>query len=143
MHVTPWTPAHQAPPSMGFPRQEYWSGLPFPSPGDPSDLGIEPVSPTLVGGFLTTEAPGKPLQFSIVEGKLFYTVLYFTFTLTFHFSSVAQSCLTLCDPMYCSLPGSCVHGTLPARILEWVAISFSSEIFPTQGLNPGILCLLH
>ena len=43
--VTPWTVAHQAPPSMGFSRQEYWSGFPFPSPGDLPDLGIEPWSP--------------------------------------------------------------------------------------------------
>ena len=43
----PWTIAHQAPPSMGFSRQEYWSGLPFPSPGGLCDPGIEPRSPTL------------------------------------------------------------------------------------------------
>ena len=43
----PWTIAHQAPPFMGFSRQEYWSGLPFPSPGDLPDPGIEPRSPTL------------------------------------------------------------------------------------------------
>ena len=43
----PWTVAHQAPPSMGFSRQEYWSGLPFPSPGDLPDPGIEPRSPAL------------------------------------------------------------------------------------------------
>ena len=43
--ATPWTVAHQAPLSMGFPRQEYWSGLPFPSPGDPPDPGMEPSSP--------------------------------------------------------------------------------------------------
>jgi len=43
--VTPWTVAYQAPPSMGFSRQEYWSGLPFPSPGDLPDPGIEPTSP--------------------------------------------------------------------------------------------------
>ena len=64
--ATPWTAAHQAPPSMGFYRQEYWSGSPFPSPGDLPDPGIEPVSPTLqavsciTGGFFT-EAPGKPV----------------------------------------------------------------------------------
>ena len=46
-----WTIARQAPLSMGFLRQEYWSGLPFPSPGDLPDLGNEPVSPTLAGGF--------------------------------------------------------------------------------------------
>ena len=59
LFVTPWTVAHQAPPSMGFSRQEYWSGLPFPSLGDLSDPGIEPTSPTLVGGFFTTAPPGK------------------------------------------------------------------------------------
>ena len=45
--ATPWTVAHQAPLSMGFPRQDYWSGLPFPSPGDLPNPGIEPVSPAL------------------------------------------------------------------------------------------------
>ena len=47
LFVTPWTVAYQAPPSMGSSRQEYWSGLPFPSPGDLPDPGIEPRSPTL------------------------------------------------------------------------------------------------
>ena len=58
--ATPWTVAHQAPLLMGFPRQEYWSGLPFPSPRDLPDPGIEPASPALAGGFFTTEPPGKP-----------------------------------------------------------------------------------
>ena len=49
----------QAPLSMGFSRQEYWSGLPFPPPGDLPHPGIEPMSPTLAGGFFTTEPPGK------------------------------------------------------------------------------------
>ena len=52
--------SHQAPLSMGFPRQEYWSGLPFPSPGDLPDPGIEPLSLALAGGFFTTEPPEKP-----------------------------------------------------------------------------------
>ena len=51
--------ACQASPSMGFPRQESWSGLPFWSPGDLSDLGIEPSSPALAGSFFTSEPPGK------------------------------------------------------------------------------------
>ena len=59
--ATPWTAAYQAPPSMGFSRQEYWSGLLFPSPGDLPDPGIEPVSPALAGRFFTTEPPGKPI----------------------------------------------------------------------------------
>ena len=55
----PRTVPHQVPLSMGFPRQEYWSGLPFPSPGDPPNSGIEPASPALAGRFFTTEPPGK------------------------------------------------------------------------------------
>ena len=47
LFATPWTVANRAPPSMGFSRQEYWSGLPFPSPGELPDPGIEPKSPTL------------------------------------------------------------------------------------------------
>ena len=50
---------------------------------------------------------------------------------------VTQSCLTVCDPMDCSPPGSSVHGILQARILEWVAISFSRGVFPTTELKPG------
>ena len=64
---TPWTAAPQARPSMGFSRQEYWRGLPFPSPGDLLNSGIEPMYPALAGRFFTTDPPGKP---------------YFTFTLT-------------------------------------------------------------
>ena len=52
--------AHQAPPSMGFSRQEYCSGLPFPSPGDLPDPGIKPGSPALQADALTSEPPGKP-----------------------------------------------------------------------------------
>ena len=62
LFVTPWTIAHQAPLSMGFSRQEYWSGLPGPSPGDLPDPGIEPtslVSPALAGGFFTTSTTWK------------------------------------------------------------------------------------
>ena len=62
--VIPWTVARQASLSMGFPRQEYCSGLPFSSPGDLPNPGIKPVSLTslsLAGRFLTTELPGKPL----------------------------------------------------------------------------------
>ena len=58
--ATPWTIAHQAPLSMAFPRQEYWSELPSPTPGDLLDPGIKLASPALVGGFFTTEPPGKP-----------------------------------------------------------------------------------
>ena len=58
--VTPWSVVFQAPLSMGFPRQEYRSKLPFLPPGDLPDPGIEPMSPGLAGRFFTTEPPGKP-----------------------------------------------------------------------------------
>ena len=58
LFATSWTVAHQAPLSMGFSRQEFWSGLPFPSPGDLPNPGIEPRSPSLQADALTSEAPG-------------------------------------------------------------------------------------
>ena len=61
--ATPWTVAHQAPLSMGSSRQEYWSGLPFPSPRDLPDPGMELTSPALTGGFFTTKPLGKPVKF--------------------------------------------------------------------------------
>ena len=59
LFVTPWTVAYQASPSMGFSRQEYWSGLPFPSPRDLPDPGIEPGSPALQADASSSEPPGK------------------------------------------------------------------------------------
>ena len=58
--MTPWAVAHKAPPSVGFSRQDYWSGLPFPSPGDLPNPGIEPGSPTLQPDFLQWEPQGRP-----------------------------------------------------------------------------------
>ena len=63
--MTPWAVACQSPRSMGFPRQEYWSVLPFPSPEDLLDPGIEPASPVLEGGFFPTEPSWKPNNESI------------------------------------------------------------------------------
>ena len=124
------TVAHQAPPSMGFSRQEYWSGLPFPSPGDPPNPGIEPSSPALQADSLLSEPPGNPsiciknheflwyLQFqSNYTGFVLASFLYIfitpfsnnekidTYTVC---CSVAKSCPTLCDPMDCSMPDSSV-----------------------------------
>ena len=64
--ATPSAVAHRTPLSMRFSRQDYDSGLPFPSPGDPPDPGIEPTSPTLAGGFSTPEPAGK----STVKGEM-------------------------------------------------------------------------
>ena len=61
LFATLWTVAYQALLSMGFSRQEYWSALPFPSPGDFPDPGIKPGSPTLQADALTSEPPGKPM----------------------------------------------------------------------------------
>ena len=65
--AAPWTVAYQAPPSMGFSRQEYWNGLPFPSPGDLPDPGIKPRSPALEADALTSEPPEKILPDNIYE----------------------------------------------------------------------------
>ena len=76
LFMTPWTVAHQAPLSVGFSRQEYWSGLPFPTPGDLPDPGIESaslVSPALAGGFFTTELPSREISipaFASTSGRL-------------------------------------------------------------------------
>ena len=61
LFATPWTVAHQAPLSMGFSRQESWSGFLFPSPGDLPNPGIKPGSPALQADALTSKLPGKPL----------------------------------------------------------------------------------
>ena len=93
--------AHQAPLSMGFSRQEHWSGRLCPPPGDRLDVGIELgalTSPALAGGFFTAAAAAKSLQL----------------------------CPTLCDPTDGSPPGSPIPGILQAKTLEWVVISFSS-----------------
>ena len=95
LFVTLWTVACQAPLSMGFSRQEYWSELPCPIPGDLPDPGIQPSS--LRSPAMAAAAAAKSLQ----------------------------SCLTLFDPIDGSPRGSSVPGILQARTLEWVAISFS------------------
>ena len=69
LFATPWTVAYQAPQSMGFSRQEYWSGLPFPSPGDLPDPGIEPWSPALQAGAISSEPPGEKVVY-------FFTIKY-------------------------------------------------------------------
>ena len=107
--ATPWTIAHQAPLCMEFSRQEYWSELPFPFPGNLPNPGIELRSPALQADALPSELQGKSE------------------------SEVTQLCLTLYDFMDCSLPGSSVHGIFQARILEWVAFPTPGNI-----LNPGI-----
>ena len=71
LFVTPWTVAHQAPLSMGLSRQEYWSGLSCPPPGNLPNQGIEPRSPTLQADSLPSEPPGKPKNTGINSLSLF------------------------------------------------------------------------
>ena len=77
---TPWSVTSQAPLSMEFSRQEYWTGLPFSPPGDLPNPGIEPVSPALAGKFFTTAPPGKPY---VVFGEMLIYIFrpfFFFFT---------------------------------------------------------------
>ena len=120
LFTTPWTVAHQAAPSMGFSRQENWSGLPSPSPGDLSNPGIEPGSPALQADLFTVRATREALL-GLKKKKQ---------------RLVPQSRLTLCDPTDDCQPGSFVHGIFQARILEWVAISFSRGS-SQPGIEPG------
>ena len=76
LFATPWTVAYQAPPSMEFSKQEYWSGLPFPSPEDLPDPGIEPRSPMLQADALPFEPPGKLLYLMILP-QIFILILIF------------------------------------------------------------------
>ena len=74
LFATPWTVACQAPLSMGFLREEYWSGLPFPSPGDLPDSGIEPVSctsPALAGKSFTTSTTWEAHKGSLLDSTIF------------------------------------------------------------------------
>ena len=72
LFATPWTIAYQAPQSMGFSRQECWSGLPFPSPGYLPDPGIEPASPALQADSLPFEPPGSPLLLMLTANNKHY-----------------------------------------------------------------------
>ena len=130
---------------MEFSRQEYWSGWPFPSPGDLPNPGIEPRSPTLQADSLPAEAPGKPKNtgvgsssrssqprnqtwVSCIAGRFFTTwAMRAGLSKLFYRDccSVSKSGRTLGDPMDCSPPGSSVPVIPQGRILEWVAISFS------------------
>ena len=75
--------ACQSPLSMEFPRQEYWSGLPFPPAGDFPNPRIEPVFPALAGGFFTTEPPGKPRN--IITSDKIYTISQTPFPMLFSY----------------------------------------------------------
>ena len=84
LFATPWTVPNQAPPSMGFSRQEYWSGLPFPSPRDLPDPGIKPRSPTLQADALTCVPPSTFLCLLLNKSRfVWYDYSYSSFILVF------------------------------------------------------------
>ena len=122
---TPWTVAYQAPQSTEFSRQEYWSGLPFPSAGDLPNPGIEPRSPALPADALPSEPPGKPQDRrqkkrkrssgALIGGRRRKKHRLLLKTLCAAAAAAAaakslQSCPTLCDPIDGSPAGSPVPG---------------------------------
>ena len=110
-YVTVMEPHGQVPLYMGCFRQEYWSELPSPPPEDLSDSGIKPKFTALQADSLPTDPTGKP-ETDIAAAAA---------------AKSLQSCLTLCNPIDGSPPGSPIPGILQARILEWVAIFFSNS----------------
>ena len=113
--ITSWTVAHQAPLSTEFSRQEYWSKLPLPSPGDLPKPEIEPGSPALQADSLLSE----PIYMS---------------SSSVQFSSVAQSYPTVCDPMDCSTPGFPAHHQLP-ELAQTHVHCVSDAIQPSYPLS--------
>ena len=122
----PWTL------SMGFFRHQYWSRSPFLSPKDLPHPGIEPVSlmsPALQADYLPAEPSGKPIFIHMyIQPSYFSVFLKLTQSLC---CSVAQSWLTLYDPMDCSPPGSSTHEILQVRILKWIITSYSKIFIST------------
>ena len=88
--ATLWTVVSQTPLSMGFSRQEYWSGLPFPSPGDLPNPGIEPGSPALEADALTSEPPGKPILYLLTFHDETNTSLHGILPKSFNFCIVKR-----------------------------------------------------
>ena len=84
LFATPWTAAYKAPPSMGFSRQEYWCGLPFPSLGDIPNPGIEPQSPAFQADALTSESSGKPSTWMQSQKQQKYLCLFLRQTTQYH-----------------------------------------------------------
>ena len=127
--ATPWTAAYQAPPSLGFSRQGYWSGVPLPSPMDSAAAAAAAKSrqscPTLCDPRDGRQPARLPCPWDS-PGKNTGVGCYFLLQCrkVKSESEVAQSRSTLPDLMDCSPPGSSIHGSFQARVLEWVASAF-------------------
>ena len=92
LFASPWTVACQAPLSMEFSRKEYWSGLPFPPPGDLPDLGIEPSSPALAGRFFTTEPPGKLFICTHTQSYTYVLFMFFSIMVCHRMLNIVPLC---------------------------------------------------
>ena len=131
--MAPQTVAHQAPLPVGFSRQEYWNGLPYPTPGDIPDPGTESaflMSPALAGGFFTTSTSWEATWLLYIRGKTHNIVITYMWWWFTH-QAVSDSC----DSMEGSPSGSSVHGISKARTLECVDISFS-RVSSYPGFKP-------
>ena len=127
--ATPYTAAHQAPPSLGFSRQEHWGGLPFPSPMHESEKwkwSRSVVADSKRPHALQPTRLLRPWDFPGKSTGVGYHCLLQCRKVKSE-SEVTQSWPTLHDPLDCSLPGSSIHGIFQARVLEWVAIAFSDR----------------
>ena len=111
---------------MGFPRQEYWSGLPCPSPGDLPNPGIKLRSPVWKADSFTVWVTKEVHIQNNAMYNSKHSVCVHVYVL------VTQLCQTLCHPTDYSPPGSSVHGLSQARILEWVAIPSSRGYSQTR-----------
>ena len=120
LFVTPWTAAYQAPPSLGFSRQEYWSGMPFSSPMHACEVASVVSDSMRPYG----QQPTRLLCIQDSLGKNTGVGCHFLLQCMKVKSEreVTQSCPNLRDSMDCSLPGSSLHGVFQARVLEWGAI---------------------
>ena len=121
--VTSWTVAHQAPLCMGFSRQEYWSGLPFPTSGHLPNPEIRPaslMSPALAGGFFTIVLPGKPLLYDVLVSNVNPISL--------------RSRLDICD----------LSNVLFQGLSMFIHVNANTERFVTSKLFvPGQSCSVH
>ena len=152
LFVTPWTVAHQAPLSMGFSRQEYWTGLPFPSPFHLYIFDLTLFSDSLL------RLPFLLHPFLLILPRVLLLMLFLLTLVSKSFSlwrqcplnsfpdipsicSVPQSCLTLCDPMTCSPSSSSVHGIFQARILGYKNTTIYNHLHFTKIIQWAILFL--
>ena len=124
--VTPWIAAYQAPPSMGFPRQEYWSGVPLPSP----TKSLVGHSQTRLSGWVGLISVHVHSGFWSIPSPSFQPGLSFVCS-----HSVVSDWVWFCNPMDSSPPGSYVHEIFQARIINWVSISFPREYSQPRDWN--------